>query len=54
MKQISDEQWAELEQFLIRVADERDQGSDTCGSFPTGNARMARNLLDRLKVEESV
>jgi hypothetical protein len=50
-EEISDEVWTELEELLNRVSNERKEDDDGPGSMPTGNAKAARDMLDKLWME---
>ncbi|MBI2054219.1 MAG: hypothetical protein HYT36_02710 [Candidatus Staskawiczbacteria bacterium] len=51
MKQISDEQWKELEEFLNQVANEREEDPCGPGSYPSNNATSALKMLRKLGME---
>jgi len=51
MKQISDELWQELDDFLNRVANEREQDPNGPGSYPTYNSNEARILMKKFRIE---
>ena len=51
IEEITDALIVELEEFLNRVTDEREQDDDGLGSMPTHNARLARNLLDKFGLQ---
>ncbi len=46
--EIPKETWEELEKLLNRLADEREQDDDGPGGMPTHNAKLARDMLDKL------
>lgn len=48
---IPDTLWQELEKLLNLVADERQKGDNGASSVQTANAKAARNMLDKLRME---